>query len=238
MFLTDGKGTDIDMKITWLGQAGLLFETDNIKIMIDPYFSNICEKYNPDLRRRISVRKEFTEIKPDVLVLTHNHLDHTDPETLPYFINDKTKVKIVLSENAHDFVKTLGGRTNDYIVFKECTEWTEGGVRFSGIKAYHSENTAFGIIIDDGEHKYYVTGDTLYNSNILKSLPDDIYAVFLPINGFGNNMNMTDAARFAKACRAKYTVPIHFGMFDSIDPKDFAADNKIILEVYTEIAFD
>lgn len=100
-------------------------------------------------------------------------------------------------------------------------------------KAYHSENTAFGIIIDDGEHKYYVTDDTLYNSNILKSLPDDIYAVFLPINGFGNNMNMTDAARFAKACRAKYTVPIHFVMFDSIDPKVFAADNKIIPEVYT-----
>lgn len=226
------------MKITWLGQAGLLFETNKIKIMIDPYFSNICKKHNPDFWRRIPVQKEFTEIKPNVLILTHNHLDHTDPETLPYFINDTTAVSVILSENAHKSVKALGGRTNNYIIFKDGTEWTEDGIRFTGVKAYHSENTAFGILIDDGEHKYYVTGDTLYNSNILKSLPNDLYAVFLPINGFGNNMNMTDAARFAKACCAKYIVPIHFGMFDSLNPKNFPVENKIIPEVYKEIVFD
>ena len=28
------------MKITWLGQAGLLFEIDGLKIMIDPYYPN------------------------------------------------------------------------------------------------------------------------------------------------------------------------------------------------------
>ena len=227
---------DINMRITWLGQAGLLFETETIKIMVDPYFSNICEKYNPDLRRRIPVRKEL-EIRPNVLVLTHNHLDHTDPETLPFFINDTTKVKVLLSENAHESVKALGGRTNDYIIFKDGTEWTERDVRFTGVKAYHSENTAFGVLIESDGRKYYVTGDTLYNADIFKSLPEDVYAVFLPVNGFGNNMNMTDAARFASACGAKYAVPLHFGMFDSIDPNCLAAKNKVIPTVYKEIVF-
>ena len=32
------------MNITWLGQAGLLFETGNMSVMMDPYFSNCCVK--------------------------------------------------------------------------------------------------------------------------------------------------------------------------------------------------
>ena len=83
--------------------------------------------------------------------------------------------------------------------------------------------------------KYYVTGDTLYNRNIFKELPKDIYAVFLPINGLGNNMNMADAVRFAEDCGAKFAVPTHFGMFDNIKPEDFMAENRVIPEVYKKI---
>ena len=35
------------MKLTWLGQAGLLFETDGKKILIDPYLSDSVVKVNP-----------------------------------------------------------------------------------------------------------------------------------------------------------------------------------------------
>ncbi len=225
------------MKITWLGQAGLLFETNGLTIMIDPYFSDSCEKNNSRLKRKVPADRSFLNIKPDVLILTHNHLDHTDPETLPFFINDSTETKVILSENAHDLVKALGGGTNDYIIFKEGTQWTEDNVRFTGVKAYHSENTAFGVIIEAEEKKYYITGDTLYNKNILASLPKDLYAVFLPVNGFGNNMNMVDAARFAADCGAQYIIPIHFGMFDTLDPNGLTSKNKIIPEIYKEIVF-
>ena len=43
------------MKITWLGQAGLLFEKDDIKIMIDPYLSDSCKALNPKSARRVPV---------------------------------------------------------------------------------------------------------------------------------------------------------------------------------------
>lgn len=59
----------------------------------------------------------------------------------------------------------------------------------TGVKACHSEHSAFGVILEYKGKKYYVTGDTLYNTDILKSLPENIYAVFLPVNGVGNNMN-------------------------------------------------
>ena len=53
------------MKITWLGQAGLLFETNGITIMIDPYLSNSVVEINPNNYRRVPVDERFFEIKPN-----------------------------------------------------------------------------------------------------------------------------------------------------------------------------
>ena len=69
------------MKITWLGQAGLLLENGDFQIMVDPYLSNSVAKVNPKNYRRAPVEERFLQIKPDVLIFTHNHLDHYDPET-------------------------------------------------------------------------------------------------------------------------------------------------------------
>ena len=78
----------------------------------------------------------------------------------------------------------------------------------------------------------YITGDTLYSLKILGQLPQQIDWIFLPINGAGNNMNMTDAARFTCDCGAKTAVPIHWGMFDELDPQEFTVPNKIIPRIY------
>ena len=110
-------------------------------------------------------------------------------------------------------------------------------MKFTAVKAEHSDISSIGVIIDDGEKKYYVTGDTLYNEEIFKDIPDDIYAVFLPVNGVGNNMNMTDAAAFCKRVNPEFAVPVHCGMFDSIDMNEFAAENKVIPQIYKEVEF-
>mgnify|MGYP002605309469 CR=1 FL=1 len=74
------------MRITWLGQAGLLIETNNVKIMVDPYLSDSVEKVNPLNCRRVRPDENFFKIRPDVIVLTHDHLDHADPETLEKYL--------------------------------------------------------------------------------------------------------------------------------------------------------
>ena len=70
------------MKITWLGQAGLMLETEGVCIIVDPYLSNSVAAIEPHNERRVPVDERFLSVTPDILVLTHNHLDHTDPETL------------------------------------------------------------------------------------------------------------------------------------------------------------
>ena len=78
------------MKVTYLGQAGLLFERDNFKIMIDPYLSDSVEKINPKNYRRVPVDESYLKLKPDVMIFTHNHLDHYDPETVVHFIDENS----------------------------------------------------------------------------------------------------------------------------------------------------
>lgn len=222
------------MKIIWLGQAGLLFIKNGFKIMIDPYLSDSVEKINPASFRRQAVDESLFEIKPDVMIFTHNHLDHYDPETVCRFISADTNIVVLSPASVWQEVRKIGGG-NNYIQFNRHTVWTENGIKFTAVKAEHSDISAIGVIIDDGDKKYYVTGDTLYNEKIFGDIPNDIYAVFLPVNGVGNNMNMTDAAKFAKRINAERTVPMHIGMFDEITADEFDCENKIIANIYEEI---
>lgn len=222
------------MKVTYLGQAGLLFEKRGFKIMIDPYLSDSVEKINPKNYRRVPVDESFFKIKPDVMIFTHNHLDHYDPETVVHFIDENSNITVLAPKSVWDGVRRIGGN-NNYVLFNRHTEWTQNGIKFTAVKAEHSDITPIGVIIDDGERKYYVTGDTLYNEEIFGDIPSDIYALFLPVNGVGNNMNMTDAARFAKRINAEWTVPIHIGMFDELTADSFYCKNKVIPKIYKEI---
>lgn len=222
------------MEITWLGQAGLLFETEDLKIMIDPYLSDSVRKINPKNYRRVAVDTRFFNVKPDVMIFTHNHLDHYDPETAQHFITADSSMTVLAPSSVWGEVRKLGGG-NNYVLFDRHTQWTEKGVRFEAVLACHSDPTPIGVLIYHQGKTYYVTGDTLYNTGIFPDLPGKIDMVFLPINGVGNNMNMADAARFAEKCGAEKVVPIHFGMFDELDPELFACENKVIPEIYKKI---
>lgn len=222
------------MKITWLGQAGLLFETDTLTIMIDPYLSDSVAKAEPHNVRRVAVDERFFEVRPDVMIFTHNHLDHYDPETAPRFITEQSRVTVLAPVSAYREALKLGG-CNNYVRFDRHTEWTQGGVRFTAVKAVHSDPDAIGVLIEAEGKTYYITGDTLYNSDIFADLPESIDAIFLPINGVGNNMNMEDAARFAARSGAKQVVPLHVGLFDSLSAADFDCPNKVVPAFYKEI---
>ena len=223
------------MKITWIGQAGLLIETKGLKILVDPYLSDSVVKINPRNYRRKPIDEKYLLIQPDVLICTHNHLDHLDPETVPHYLERDDSVLVLGPDSCFGVLKNFGGNHN-YVKFDRHVEWTERGVHFKAVKAEHSDATPIGVIIDDGDMKVYITGDTLYNEEIFDDIDADIDVLFLPINGVGNNMNKTDAARFARRIGAGKVVPLHWGMFDELTADDFAVENKVIPEIYKEIA--
>jgi len=224
------------MKITWLGQAGLLYETDRHTVMVDPYLSDSVGMQNPKCRRRVPVDPFVRGLKPDIMIFTHNHLDHYDPETVSHFLTSETEITVLAPVSVWNEVRKIGG-ANNYVCFNRGTQWTQNHLRFTAVRAEHSDPYAIGVIITDlhDGKTYYITGDTLYNTAIFDDLPQNIHAVFLPINGVGNNMNMTDAARFASAIGAKYAVPLHWGLFDSLNGADFPFESKIVPEFFRKI---
>ncbi len=227
------------MKFTWLGQSGLLFDNGKVKVMIDPYLSDSAERVNPKKFRRTPIDESVFDIRPDIMIFTHNHLDHFDPESAERFLDREGKrVTVLAPSSVWGHVRKIG-REHNYVQFNCGTEWTEGGICFSAVYAEHSDQYAIGVVIEELESKkrYYVAGDTLYNRRITDELSGGVDVAFLPINGEGNNMNITDAARLAKRIGAKAVVPVHFGMFDELSPSDMSVDGLIVPDVYklTEI---
>lgn len=222
------------MTAQWLGQAGILFRTADLTIMVDPYLSNSVEKIDPDKYRRIPVARELFQIKPDILIFTHNHLDHYDPETVTHFLDSTDRITVLAPTSVWVEVRKFGGPHN-YVQFNAGTEWSEPGARFRAVPATHSDPYAIGVVMEAEGRRYYHTGDTLYDPHVIQAIGQEIDVVFLPINGVGNNMNPMDAARFVRAVGAGKAVPIHFGMFDTIDPEDFDCACKVIPQIYQEI---
>ena len=226
------------MKLTWLTQAGLLFESGKLKIMVDPYLSDSVGNTSEAKHRRMPIDERFFDADPDVILITHDHLDHLDPETLEVFLKKATKsITFLAAENAYNKLVKYGGGHN-YVLLAPHSVWSQGGVTFYSVKAEHSDRTAVGFILDDGKKTYYVSGDTLYNYDVIDDVLDLVeggvdYA-FLPINGVGNNMNAKDAADFAYEIGAKCAIPIHYGLFDSLDPAEFDFEDSLILMPYEE----
>lgn len=221
------------MKITWLGQAGLLIRAEGKTVLIDPYFSDCVGKNDPRKTRKVPAADWLWDLQPDVLLFTHDHIDHYDPETVPHFLNRSGAMTVLAPTGCWNKARQFGGDHN-YVLFDALTEWSEDDLRFTAVKAVHSDPYAIGVVIEGDGKCVYVTGDTLYSRTIFAQLPETIDCVFLPVNGVGNNMNMQDAARFAENCGAKIAVPLHWGMMDAIDPTEFPFEAKYILEIYTE----
>ena len=69
------------IQATWLGQAGLLLEFDALRVMIDPYLSDSIAQIDPQKHRRTAVDPAVWDVRPDMMIFTHDHRDHYDEET-------------------------------------------------------------------------------------------------------------------------------------------------------------
>lgn len=225
------------VKITWIGQAGLFLEWENFSVLVDPYLSDSVFAVNPANFRRIPIKEELFCLEPDVLITTHNHLDHFDPESLcHFFVSERKKLLTFLGPEScwRRVMEEYKGLSNP-VLFDRHTTWTQNGISFTAVKAAHSDPCAIGLVIEDGKNTIYIAGDTLYNSEIFSDLPEKIDIAFLPVNGVGNNMNPTDAARFADRIGAQKIVPVHVGMFDEKKPQVFSHPNAFYMELYQPI---
>ncbi len=214
------------MKITRLTHSGLLFENANLKIAIDPREDSGSTGLSFLLEKSI-----------DIILITHEHPGHLDMTTLREIVKNTDKSLLFLAPfNAYKKLKEMGGKHN-YVMLNQHSVWSERGITFYAVHAEHSDRTAVGFIIDDGNSTYYASGDTLYNyeviDDVLELVEDGVDCAFLPINGKNNNMNVKDAADFAYELGAKSAVPVHYE--DDAEAEAFDFEDAVILEKFKTV---
>jgi len=235
-----------ELAIFWLWQNSFILKTNKgTLIAIDPYFSHSVNKYeNPDtnyVHPEIPMRPEETLV--DYVFCTHDHLDHTDPDTLPIIAKSSPKTKFLgTPESCNHFLKM--GVPQDNVIrldakvtieladFKVTPVYSipESTIRLWGKTTGRTMTTHYGYIFDFDFVKLYNMGDSSPDvvkdpMKILKDvIPFSPEIAILPIIGDIRDRKPEDAFAFAKIIRPKIVIPCHYGCFATrtIDPQIFA----------------
>lgn len=186
------------MKITRFIQSCLLIETKGKKILIDPgnilFEESLLTEYRNDI---------------DILLVTHKHSDHCHvPAILAIVDNPKTKF-YTTSEVAHAYKEIVPNIVFIWDVLNI------DGIIIHVVKSVHGflPHLKGGneiqewvwYIIDDGDKKIYITGDSLCFST-----EDTCDILCVPVCNHGLVMGPFEAARFAQQVKASFVIPNHY----------------------------
>lgn len=221
------------MKIKFIGQAGLILKSTKISVLIDPYLSNNVAVYEPKNQRRQAIDYDLFNFAPNYILITHCHLDHFDKVTLDVFFERHQGITVISPKSVYQEIKKYAGN-NKYIELNDGDTYSDESLCIKAVKAIHSDKCAVGYVVTIEKKTFYIVGDSLYDDSLSKAVPKGLDAIFVPINGYGNNMNAIEATALADEVDAKYAVPLHYGMFDDISPDEFKAKNKKVVEIYKE----
>lgn len=215
----------------WFGQNGFIFKSPEGTLAgVDLYLTDSCAGLVPglDMHRRVPVLIPPAEIDVDVFTCTHNHQDHTDPETIRALRNKDTMHFVGPHPSCGVFAAE--GVESGRIV----PAWPDAEIEFRDLRLHGtfamptdtSDLNHMGYVVQFGDGpKIYVTGDTDYTELLLgvtKHSPD---LVITCINGGFNNLSHWEAADIVGKIKPKAAIPCHYDMFpdNSVDPSQFHA---------------
>jgi L-ascorbate 6-phosphate lactonase len=208
--------------ISWTGQAGFAFkDPSGLVYHIDPYLSNICSKYI-GYHRAIPAPVEAKDVEADFLFFTHEHRDHLDPESVPIIAGANPNAILVGPPACISVLLELGIASERLITLKRGQEKKIGNALVGATLAYHTDDS-IGYVLNFGEVKVYITGDTTYSDDLI-SVADSKPDVMIPcINGRLGCMNIPDAARLTAHIQPRVAVPMHHDMFieNTANPHEF-----------------
>ena len=201
----------------WLGQSGFLLKRNGRFLLVDPYLSDsLTRKYastpTPHVRmtRRVVAPERLDFV--DVVLATHGHTDHLDPETLPHVSGT-----LVAPAGIADLARERSGR--EPVTLNEGESVEVAGFSIAAVPARHPGDHCVGYVVDG---RVYHAGDT----EPIHPPARAVDVALVPINGKLNNLDGAEAARLARAMEARVAVPMHFEMFElnTASPDLFVAE--------------
>jgi L-ascorbate 6-phosphate lactonase len=221
--------------IWWFGQNGFIFKSPaGTLVSVDLYLTNSCEGLveGLDLSRKVPVLLRPEEVDVDVYTCTHNHQDHTDPETLRGLKNKDTMCFVGPNPSCEVF-RRQGVESGRIVPAWPKSEFEFRDVAMRGTFALPTDESdlchmGFLYRFHQGPC-IYVTGDTDYHELLLEAGRHSPDLVITVINGGFNNLSHFEAAELVGKIKPKMATPCHYDMFpdNSVDPLQFRSAMKL-----------
>ncbi len=200
-FERDVLDTDAgELEITFLGHGTLMFAHNGKTIHVDPY----------------SQVADYGQLpKADIVLITHEHRDHLDPDALSKIVASQTEVII----NAGS-----ASQLEDATVMGHGESLNIRGVEIEAVPAYniehkrpngepfHPPGVGNGYILTFDGLRVYIAGDT-EGTPEMRAL-EEIDVAFLPMN-LPYTMTPEQVAEAARAFKPRILYPYHFGDTDT-----------------------
>jgi L-ascorbate 6-phosphate lactonase len=200
----------------WLSQAGFVFKTPAGKIVyLDPYLSDAAERLFSFKRLSLpAIASE--EVRTDIIVLTHEHADHLDPDALPIIAKNNPACRIAAPAGCTPGLNEAGVAENVRVLLEPNRRYELDGVVVHTARANHGDlsDTALSVVLEFDNIRVFCSGDTSFSPVLHKPLADLQPDILLPcINGVFGNMNHIDAAMLTQMVKPRIAIPCHFWTF-------------------------
>ena len=217
----------------WHGQSSFLLRGAGATVLVDPFLSAHPDRVVPPP----FAPEEATGI--DLVLITHDHLDHLDDEALPGIAAASPAARFVLPEPVAGRLTDLGVAEERVLPAQPGRPLEVSGVRIDPVPACHGVDPAdaytfgrelsgglvryLGYVLDVGGVRLYHAGDTVHYDGIeetVRALAPEV--ALLPINGRSpereavgivGNLDEREAVDLAAAVGVATLVPMHFDMF-------------------------
>jgi L-ascorbate metabolism protein UlaG (beta-lactamase superfamily) len=184
------------MRITHLGHAAVLAETDDARILIDP--GNVSDSWH-----------SLTDL--DAVLVTHQHPDHLDPDNLPALAAANASTAILVEPSILDLINagklpSLGGRA---AALPPDDQMAIGDVLITAVGGQHAiihrdipriGNVGY-VLQSEGQPTLFHPGDAL------DTVPDGIDILAVP--AYGPWAAMKETIDFVRAVGALEGFPVH-----------------------------
>ena len=213
---------------TWIGHSTVLLSVDGFTILTDPVLSTRIGinlgVMTVGLKRLVEPAVSLKDLpRPDLILLSHAHMDHFDLPTLRGLEDRGTHV--ITASNTSDLL-----RVNRYGSVRELA-WNQsakvGPARVRAIEVNHwgarmrsdTYRSYNGYLIEAGRYRVVFAGDTAYTdsfASVRSSKPVDI--AIMPIGAYDPwirvHCNPEQALAMANQAGAEFVLPVHHRTFE------------------------